>query len=265
MGRRTLMVGVAVFLSIAPARGDLFTTGTFSAYSDFRLRAETDWDSEDASGAMRNDRTRLRVRLRAGFRYAPTESVQLGARLRSGQEGSQQSPHITIIDFQDNDTGDTSFDLDRWYVLGKVHGFEVWAGRNDLPFWKQDELLFDDDVTMPGIALSWGADLGLGRLSLAGGHFTPPVGMIRYSGALTAAQASYQPTIGRVQLVLAGGFYHFDGNPNDPDRGALLEGNGSRNYSILAASFQAQWSVRDRPLKLGVDLLRNAHTNQSTK
>jgi hypothetical protein len=257
MGKQALVVAVAVFLSMAPARADVFTAGSFSAYGDFRLRAETDWDSEDASGVMREDRTRLRVRLRAGFRFDPTESVQLGARLRGGQEGSQQSPHITIIDFQDNDTGDTSFDFDRWYVLGKVHGLEVWAGRNDLPFWKQDELLFDDDVTMPGIAFRWVSDLGPGKFSLAGGYFTPPVGMTRYSGALTGAQASYEPKLGRVQLALAGGVYLFDGNPDDPDVGALLQGNGSRDYSILAASFQARRSVGDRPLKLGVDLLRN--------
>jgi hypothetical protein len=38
----------------------------------------------------------------------------------------QESPHITIIDFNGNDTGDASFTFDRWYVRGTTAGF--WPG-----------------------------------------------------------------------------------------------------------------------------------------
>ncbi len=264
MGRWTLVPAAIVLSAMAPARADLFTAEKFAVYGDVRLRAEADWDSQDAAGVEREDRTRMRVRLRAGFLFDPTRHWRVGARLRSGQEGSQQSPHLTILDFQDNDTGDTSFELDRWYLRGTAGGFEAWVGRNDLPFWKQDELLFDDDVTMPGVALRWGRDVGAGKLSLAGGYFTPPVGMTRYSGNLAAAQVAYQPEVGGVRLALAAGAYLFDGNPDDPDIGALLQGNGSRDYRIFAASVQARWQVGDRPLILGADLMRNTEDYDSS-
>ena len=34
-------------------------------------------------------------------------------RLRSGSDLSHQSPNITVVDFDDNDTGDADFNLDR--------------------------------------------------------------------------------------------------------------------------------------------------------
>ena len=255
-GRTALFAALALSVA-APAGADIFSADKFSLYGDFRLRAETDWDSQDAAGVDREDRTRMRVRLRAGFRFDPTENIRVEARVRGGQEGSQQSPHITIIDFDDNDTGDTSFNLDRWYVRGKSGEFEAWAGRNDLPIWKQDELLFDDDVTMAGIGLLWGTEAGPGKLSLAGGYFSAPVGMELWAGNLAAGQVAYQPKVGGVQLAFAAGAYLFDGNPDDPDLAGLLQGNGARDYSILSASAQARWTVGERPLVLGADLMHN--------
>jgi hypothetical protein len=241
----------------APARADLFKIDSLTAYGDFRFRAENDWDSQDAAGVERDDRARLRVRLRAGLSYEPNEHWRMEMRIRSGQEGSQQSPHITILDLDDNDTGDASFDLDRWYVRGGVGGFQAWAGRHDLPFWKQDELLLDDDVTMPGISLRYGTDVGAGELSVAGGYYSTPVGMTLFAGNLAAGQIAFQPQVGDVQLAFAGGAYVFDADPDDADGSLLLQGNGARDYEILAASVQARWDAGDRPLVLGADLMTN--------
>lgn len=253
---RLFIVAISL-LPLSTARAELFEVGSFSAFGDFRLRAESDWASQNAAGEERDDRTRMRVRLRAGFSYEPNEHFQAKLRLRSGQERSQQSPHITIFDFQDNDTGDASFNFDLWYLSGKIGGFEAWAGRNNLPIWKQDEMLFDDDVTMAGIGLRYGADVGQGKLSLSGGYFTPPVGMTHFTGNLACAQIVYQPEVGGVQLAFAGGGFLFDANPDDPENILLLEGNGARDYSILAGGLQARWDVGDRPLILGADLMTN--------
>lgn len=255
--RVAIIVTVLALPATAPATAELFKTDTFSIYGDFRLRAERDWDSQDSAGVERADRTRMRVRLRLGFAYDPTAHLRVEARLRGGQEGSQQSPHITILDFDDNDTGDSSFDFDRWFVRGKAGGFEAWAGRHGLPIWKQDELLFDDDVTMPGVALRWGTDAGPGRLTLAGGYYTPPVGMTLYTGNLAAGQIAWLPEAGGVRLAFAAGAYLFDANPADPDNGGLLQGNGARDYSIVAGSVQGRWQAGGRPLVFGADVMHN--------
>lgn len=257
MRRRVMVAAATLLLMVAPSQADIFTVDRFSLYGDFRLRAETDWDSQDSSGTAREDRTRMRVRLRTGFTFDPSEHVRLEARVRGGQEGSQQSPHITILDFQDNDTGDTAFEFDRWYLRGKFAGLETWAGRNNLPFWQQDEMLFDDDVTMAGVAVRWRNGAGKGRLALAGGYFTPAVGMTLASGNLAAGQIAWQPEAGRVHLAFAGGAYIFDGNPDDPDIGTLLQGNGSRDYSIISGSAQVRFPAGGRPLVIGADVMMN--------
>ncbi len=254
---RVTAATVLLLAATAPARGDLFATDKLVLYGDARVRAETDWNSQDPNGVARDDRTRLRARLRVGFRFDPNEHWQVEARVRSGQEGSHQSPHITLVDLDDNDTGDASFDFDRWYLRGRAGGFEAWAGRNNLPFWKQDELLLDDDVTMIGIVAQWSGDAGPGTLSIVGGVFSPPVGMKVTTGSAVGAQVAWQPELAGVRWVFAGNIHDFDSNSDDPDAAGLLEGNGSRDYRLLSASVQARFTAGSRPLVLGGDVLHN--------
>lgn len=256
--RRVPGVAVAAVLALAgPATAELFTAGKLSAYGDFRLRGETDWDSQDGGGVAREDRARLRARLRLGLRYDLSEHWRVEARLRSGAEASHQSPHVTLLDFDGNDTGDASFALDRWFLEGRSGGFSAWAGRNQPPSWKQNEMLFDDDVTMTGIGGGWEGQAGGDTLTLSGGYFAPPVGMRAFSGELLAAQATYRPEVAGTQWVFALGAYDFRSDADDPDADLLLQGNGRRDYLILAAGVQARRTVGGRPLALGVDLLRN--------
>ncbi len=78
--------------------------------ADFRLRFESDWDSRRDSGIDRLDRNRLQIRARFALTYAPTEMLSFGVRARSGSRESQQSPHITIVDFEGFPTGERESD-----------------------------------------------------------------------------------------------------------------------------------------------------------
>lgn len=260
MSRITWVAAIAMMLWVSPAAGDFLSAEGLTAYGDFRLRAESDWGSQTATGADRDDRDRLRIRLRAGFKYEFDEHWRVEARLRSGAEDSQQSPHITIADFDDNDRGDASVNLDRWYVRGSTGGFYAWAGRNDLPIWKQNEMLFDDDATMAGLGLGWNTELGPGKFSLGGGYFSPPVGMREFSGNLAAAQAAWALELGELGLTVAAGIYRFDSDSDDPDALLLLQGNGSRDYELQSLSLQTRFEVGGRPLVLGGDLFHNAES-----
>ncbi len=100
-------------LCAVPSRADIFSADGFRLYGDFRARLEADWDSQTANGIPRDDRTRIRVRARAGLEYAPDERFTFGLRLRSGSDDSHQSPHITVVDLDDNDTGDAHFNFDK--------------------------------------------------------------------------------------------------------------------------------------------------------
>lgn len=105
--------------------------------------------------------------------------------------------------------------------------------------------------------MRYGTEVGPGTLSLAGGYFSSPVGMTRSTGNVAGAQVAYQPELGEVHWAFACGNYWFDADPADPDSAGLLQGNGSRDYSLLAASVQARFTVSECPLVLGADLLHN--------
>ena len=85
-------------------------------FGDIRLRAEQDWDSRRFNGEFRDDRFRLRYRLRIGFSYKMSKHLSFGARLRSGVAESLQSPH--------NNLGHREFtgfpiNIDKVYLDGK--------------------------------------------------------------------------------------------------------------------------------------------------
>ena len=256
---RSLSLLAVLTLSIQTVAGAaIFEQNGFKITGDFRARAEADFDSQRASGAARDDRNRIRIRARLGLEYAATDVFSFGLRLRSGSDDSHQSPHITVLDFDDNDTGDADFHLDKWFLKARGdHLFRrlpsgetwAWIGRNSLPFWKQNELYWDDDVTPAGIAFGFKTDTGEGSLAVNGGYFSLPVGMRDFAGNLAAAQLVYSGK----GFTVAGGLLDVDANPGDGDAARLLRGNGLRDYSIWVGSLQGKlgkWT-------LGADVMHN--------
>ncbi|MFQ5678974.1 MAG: putative porin [Gemmatimonadota bacterium] len=232
---------------------------TIELSADFRIRFESDFDSERANGTRRDDRTRARIRARVKLVYRHARAFSFGIRVRSGSDDSQQSPHITVLDFDGNDTGDADFNLDQWYLRGQLGGGWLWVGRNNLPFWKDHELFWDDDVTPAGIGAGYEASLGrVGSLGLSGGYFSLPVGMRQFSGNVGAGQLKYERKLGEVGLTAAAGLLAIEADPEDPDAEVLLNGNGGRDYTIWIGSARAGWKVRGVPLLLGADLLHNS-------
>lgn len=183
VGSTLMLTGLAF---PATSSADIAVTDTFKFQGDFRLRFEEDWDSQNSSGGEREDRTRARVRARFGFKFTPNDNHSFGMRLRTGSDYSHQSPHITVLDFNDNDTGDAHINFDKWYWKSQWRGLWDWAGRNSLPFWKQTEMFWDDDVTPAGLAAGYKQGLGDNHsLALNAGYFSLPIGMQAFGGNLT--------------------------------------------------------------------------------
>ena len=223
-------------------------------YGDLRVRYEWDWDSQNAAGVARLDRDRARGRIRAGFAYKLGPNWTIGARVRTGNPLSQQSPHLT---FHENDgiTDDFKMQADRYFVQYKEDALTVWGGRNTTPFWQQNEMWWDEDVTPTGLAASYDAKLTTGTLTTTGAVLALPDGMRRLNGTLVGAQLKYVHPVKPSQLTLAGGLYQFSGKNGAVN---LRNRNGARDY--LLGVLSAQWTtpVADaRPLTLGVDLIRN--------
>lgn len=242
------------------------TDRSWSWYADWRARLEGDWDSQNASGVAREDRTRLRARVRVGLRFDPRERIRLEVRLRSGSELSQQSPHVTLIDFDGNDTGSADFTLDRWFVRGKTRSGNLagWVGRNNLPFKNSHELVWDADATVVGLGGTFQRPFGdHGRLTLQGGRFSAPVGMRSFTGNLSSLQGIFDFNADRGTLTASLGGIAVEAEPGDPDATALLDGNGSRDYATWVVGLSGTLA-RSHPLSGGIEWMHNSESYSAT-
>ena len=222
-------------------------------YGDLRLRYELDWDSRDTAGVERVDRNRWRMRARAGFNYQLADAWSLGARVRTGNRHSQQSPHLT---FSTDDGARDSLDFvpDRYFVQFKQNGFTGWAGRNTTPFWQQNEMFWSEDVTPTGLAGTYETKVGDGKLAVIGGAFYLPDGGYDLNGQMVSGQVKYSLPVKASQFTVAAGLHYMNGEAGARN---LLNRNGARDYLIGVAS--AQWSVpvKGVPFALGVDVFNN--------
>ncbi len=255
---RNICTGLALQLLVVPcwAAVALDDAGKLSVYGDFRGRLEADWDSRRSNGSERSDRNRLRIRLRAGLDYKANDNISFGFRIRSGSDDSQQSPHITVVDFDDNNTGDAHFNFDKWFFKYTTGNASAWLGRNSMPFWKANELLFDDDATPAGLGFTYKTDV----LTINAGYFSNPAGMQQFTGKTGLAQIVWNTAIGDTKLVFAGGVIAIDADTTDPNNGLLLENNGARDYTIWVGNVQANMQALNRPLRLNLDLLHNSES-----
>ncbi len=201
LGLAFLLGGPSIF-----SQDTLETGNKLQFYSDFRFRAEHDWNSQRANGVFRPDRFRLRYRARFGFNFQWSNQIEFGARLRTGSLLNQQSPHITLGDeFQEGAIG-----IDKAFIRGAHDKMWWWLGKNTFPFWKQNELLWDDDINPGGVALGWclpAADQFSLKPSI--GYFIIRDTTIDKS-YLIAAQIAAEVELAKMKLSFASGFFGFN-------------------------------------------------------
>lgn len=252
--RAAALGALALLPTLLPAADAAKPTPLLTFSGDVRLRYEWDWDSRTATGAARTDRDRARYRLRLNAGHKMSDTWSLGLRARTGNPDNQQSPHLTFHS-SDDVTDDFKATLDRYYLQFKQDGVSGWLGRNTTPFWQQNEMFWDEDVTPTGAAMTVDRPWAEGRLATTAGVFTLPDGAEAHNGHLLGAQLKYGASHGAEQLTLAAGLYHLRGEGGAKN---LRNRNGARDYLIGVLS--GQWSAPvagGRPLTLGIDLIRN--------
>jgi hypothetical protein len=220
-------------------------------FGDVRFRAELDRDSDKTDGTTRDDRDRLRYRLRFGFKYTLNEYFEFGGRIRTGNSLNQQSPHVTIgKEFESDD-----FSIDKAYITGKTkHGIWVWAGKNSMPFWRQNGLLWNDDVNPEGISSG-------GKFNFSNNSSIEPIFgyfIAGHSGknfsddsSISIIQLKLNRNVGQNSLVLSSGIIYGSNIPDTPDDTSSF----FINYNIWATSFQ--YNFKKLGLKLGLDYIEN--------
>jgi hypothetical protein len=135
-------------------------------YSDVRFRVEADRNSDKKiKDEKRTDRDRLRYRARFGLKYDMTDNIEFGMRARTGAANNPQSPHVTIGRYMESG----QFSIDKAYIKLKINYFWAIAGKNSMPFWGQNEMLWDGDVNPEGV--SFGGKLKLSDNTKLGSVF----------------------------------------------------------------------------------------------
>ena len=245
---------IAFLLQLSPAlfaQTDSTSEKKLKFFADTRIRLEHDWNVRKADHELKDVRTRMRFRFRFGFDYKWSNEIQFGARMRSGVPEDQQSPHWTL----GKEFEVYSFKIDRVYIKGDHDKFWWWVGKNNLPFWKQNELFWDDDVLPEGVSI--GSNLTLGEnlivkpiggifISKSAGDFFHDDGIF-YAGQLTAIHKNNLN-----KIVLSSGIFNFV-NLLDLNQ---LPAEKKLDYSILLSSVQYQRDFK-YPLSFGVDFMYN--------
>lgn len=263
-----LLVLASLLLFTTPANSDinLDPDGVLKIYGDLRLRYEQDWDSTTPTGAKRKDRDRLRARARVGLKYQMLQDLLINVRVRTGDNQSQQSPHVTL--WQDGGAlGDQSdSNLDRAYLDWTVnqHG-SIRLGRDGLNIWKPNEFLWDDDIAIDGFSFSckqilnddskinWRA--GFGFLPDGPDHFA-----LKHRSQLSFVQGAYHVDTQQAGFVFAQAFlfiHDYDARMNRT--------TDNREYAISYSNIQC--NIKNNaglPISLGADFMCNFIDGPST-
>ena len=230
--------------------------------ADFRFRVEQDWDSKKSDGSFRDDRTRLRYRLRAGVKYE-VKRYEVGFRLRTGILRKQQDPQLTLGDgFKE--FGTLPISIEKVYFQGKWNTFSFWIGKNTFPFEKSNELFWSDNVYPEGISLVKDFNINseiIDSFNFRGGHF-----IIATSNKSLKQDSYFQgfqisSSFFKNRLILFPSLYIFKNIANIPD------GNDTFliDYSILHVGTKIK-VLNKTPMNIEVDVyknLRDYNTNDS--
>lgn len=219
-----LFIPIALTAQIDSLLSNLNFTG------DFRFRVEQDWDSRKSDGTYREDRTRLRYRLRFGAQYEGNW-YDTGFRLRTGNPLKQQDPQLTLGE-NSKEFGTLPIGLEKAYFHGNWNTFGFGLGKTIFPFEKSNELFWSDNVFPEGVFLWKSFPIHsklIDKISLNAGHF-----IITSNGQTLAEDAYVQGYQTHLSLLerrfeLFPSLYLFKNIANVPDGGDTFQ----IDYSIL--------------------------------
>ena len=203
------------------AQTDSIEVRNLQLTADFRFRLEQDWNSRDANGILRDDRTRLRYRFRFGLNYQLDKYSSFGGRIRTGNIDEQQGPHLTLGG-GNGEFGLTQLGFEKLYYQFKRKGFQAWVGKNTIHIKKINELFWNDNVFPEGLALKYAIPLKqtkiLDELNMSAAHFVIKSNNSDFLNDAYMQVAQIEFKMLDNKLSLFPGFYYFHQLGNIPDQ-----------------------------------------------
>ncbi len=220
---------------------------------DYRFRAEQDWDSQRPDGTLRDNRSRLRYRLRAGVTYE-NKYYSFGTRIRTGDPNKQQDPQLTLGKGL-QEFGTLPIGFEKAFFQFKKNNFRFWLGKNTYPFEKNNELFWSDNVFPEGIAVEKTFSFEstqVSKFKITAGHFILNSNNSSFSddAYFQGLQTSIVMLNDRVKVYPS--IYLFRNIPNIPDGANTLE----IDYSIIHLG-SALSILKKQNLKFKIDYYLN--------
>ncbi len=226
---RLLFISLIIFSSCTLfAQKDSTDVKRLDFTGDFRFRVEHDWNSINANGDLRTDRSRLRYRMRFGLRYQLDQVSSFGARIRSGNINDQQGPHLTIGG-NNGEFGLSQIGFEKLYYQFSSKKFKAWIGKNDMPLRKMNELFWNDNVFPEGIGLQYiglkNKEKALNQFGINAGHFiiNSRNGSFFNDAYLQIIQLDFKLLDERLSIFPGYYFFHQIGNFPDQQHEFLLD------------------------------------------
>ena len=230
----------------------LFSRLSFNA--DFRFRIEQDWDSKKSDGSYREDRSRLRYRLRAGATYK-YKWYEVGFRIRTGNPIKQQDPQLTLGD-GNKEFNTLPIGIEKAYFQGEWKTFIFWLGKNNFPFEKNNELFWSDNVYPEGVTLENNFNTNsniIDNINLKGGHYIIATSNKSFDKDSYFQGFQISASFFDKRISLFPSFYYFKNIPDIPDG----NDNFYINYSILHIGSKFK-IIKDIPLYSEFDYYKNS-------
>ncbi len=231
--------------------------------ADLRLRTEQDWNSRKSDGTYRDDRFRLRFRVRAQLEYKPNDWASFGIRFRTGYAEKQQDPHLTIGDGY-HELESVPIGFDKLFFKIQKKWFTGWLGRNTFPFEKSNELFWSDNVSLDGVYVSAKVATSptwIDGITYSGGLFTMLNSFSTFADDSFIGILQIKTEHLNKRLKVFPSFYHFNSMPNIPD------GNETFRLDYTIVQLGAEALVFESPrITMGLDLyqnLQNYNKNES--
>ena len=230
-------------------------------YGDARFRIEDDWGVITSASDTLDERLRTRTRFRLGFNYDYNNNLSFGGRIRAGSADDQQSPHITF----GNEFEYLPIGFDRAFIKYTYKGLTAWTGKNSFPFYYQDELFWDEDVSPDGVYAGYeikNKDATLKVKPAAALFFISSSGTpFDKDRTLIAAQIHANYKKDKVDFNLASGIFNMDSLGNTPDGTESF----AVDYNLSVSNIRFTYNTAKLPITVGANLMMNlADLNDSS-
>ena len=233
-------------------------TGNLNISGDMRLRYE-----HNSSDGDERDDARGVVRGRIAATYAASPTLELGARLVTGDPDDPNSTDVSLSNFND----DLEVSLDQVYGIKTFGKLSVLGGKFANPF-RRTDLVWDGDVNPQGLAARYAA-LDNGSTRIGGSALFFPIE--RSTAAQDSTASGFQLTLDQKaseawEFGFAAGYYDYEieavGTADSGDtRTNLLDGSGTylSDFDLLNIMTEASFSgFGDRwPLEIKAEYVRN--------